>query len=94
MQTLPFVVVTNSHMSYVYELYYEAFDELRRVPEISSVEDNDRYCKIINNILSKHLTVIPRLVMGVLECRDLMPPEDMDKFMNTILRSVSGQLNL
>lgn len=89
MQTLPFVVVTNPHMSHVYDLYYKAFETLRRVREIKTVEDNEKYCKVISETLQEHLTVIPRLAMGVLECQDLMRPEEMDKFMNTLLRSVS-----
>ena len=88
MQTLPFVVVTNPHMSHVYDLYYKAFETLRRTREIKSVEDNEQYCKVISQTLQEHLTVIPRLAMGVLECQDLMRSEEMDKFMNTLLRSV------
>ncbi|KAF7859671.1 hypothetical protein EAF04_008750 [Stromatinia cepivora] len=87
MQTLPYVVVTNPHMSQVYELYYKAFESFRRVREIKTLDDNERLCKIISSTLQEHLTVIPKLAMGVLECRDLMNPSDMDKFMNTILRS-------
>lgn len=90
MQTLPYVVVTNPHMSEVYELYYRAFESLRRVREIKSLEDNERLCNAISQTLREHLTVIPKLAMGVLECRDLMRPEEMDIFMNTVLRSVSG----
>ena len=89
MQTLPYVVVTNPHMSHVYELYYKAFETLRRVREIKTVEDNDRYCASITETLREHLSVIPRLAMGVLECQGLMSPEEIDKFMNTLLRSVS-----
>lgn len=88
MQTLPYVVVTNPHISHVYELYYKAFETLRRVREIKTVEDNDTYCSVISKTLQEHLTVIPRLAMGVLECQNLMRPEAMDKFMNTLLRSV------
>ncbi|PQE28516.1 pyruvate dehydrogenase kinase protein [Rutstroemia sp. NJR-2017a WRK4] len=88
MQTLPYVVVTNPHMSQVYELYYKAFESLRRVREVKTLDDNEKLCKVITTTLQEHLTVIPTLAMGVLECRDLMRPEDMDKFMNTILRSV------
>ncbi|TVY45414.1 [Pyruvate dehydrogenase (acetyl-transferring)] kinase 2, mitochondrial [Lachnellula subtilissima] len=87
MQTLPYVVVTNPHISAVYELYYKAFESLRRVREIKTLEDNEKFCNKISETLKEHLTVIPKLAMGVLECRDLMKPEDMDKFMNTILRS-------
>ena len=88
MQTLPYVVVTNPHISLVYELYYKAFESLRRVREIKTLEDNENFCRTISQTLREHLTVIPKLAMGVIECRDLMKPEDMDKFMNTILRSV------
>ena len=88
MQTLPFVMVTNPHISSVYELYYKAFDTFRRVPEIKSIQDNQAYCKIVGNLLQEHLTVIPRLAMGILECQDVMRPEAMDRFMNTLLRSV------
>jgi pyruvate dehydrogenase kinase 2/3/4 len=88
MQTLPYVVVSNHHISEVYELYYQAFENLRRIPEIKTLEENERFCKTINQTLQEHLIVIPKLAMGILECRDLMKPEDMDKFMNTILRAV------
>lgn len=88
MQTLPYVVVTNPNFSIVYELYYRAFESLRRVPEIKTLDDNDKFCKKISQTLQEHLAVIPKLAMGVLECRALMKAEDMDKFMNTILRSV------
>lgn len=88
MQTLPYVVVTNPHMSQVYELYYQAFESLRRVGEIKTLEDNERFCQKISQKLQEHLIVIPKLAMGILECRHLMRAEEMDKFMNTILRSV------
>ena len=89
MQTLPYVVVTNPHLSHVYELYYKAFETFRRVPEVKSLDDNDAYCAIIAERLKEHLTVIPRLAMGVLECQELMSAEEMDKFMHTLLKSVS-----
>ena len=75
-------------MSHVYELYYQAFDSLRRVREVKTVEDNDEFCKIISSTLQEHLTVIPKLAIGVLECQDVMRSDDMDRFMNTLLRSV------
>ncbi|KAI9789523.1 MAG: hypothetical protein M1835_001605 [Candelina submexicana] len=74
-------------MSHVYDLYYKAFETLRRFREIRNVEENEQYCNVIKQTLQEHLTVIPRLAMGVLECQGLMRPEEMDKFMNTLLRS-------
>ncbi|KAJ9213822.1 hypothetical protein DTO166G4_4601 [Paecilomyces variotii] len=87
MQKLPYVVVSNPHMSLVYELYYKAFERFRTVPEIRTLEDNDRYCDILRDALKEHLVVIPNLAMGVLECQDLVEPGEMDRFMNTLLRA-------
>lgn len=75
-------------MSHVYDLYYKAFEKLRRVREIRNTEENEQYCKIVGETLQEHLTVIPRLAMGVHECQELMRPVEIDKFMNTLLRSV------
>ncbi|KAI0118502.1 alpha-ketoacid dehydrogenase kinase [Hypoxylon sp. NC0597] len=87
MQRLPYVVVTNPHISDVYELYYTAFDTFRRIKEVKTLEDNERLCKEISRMLRAHLTVIPKLAMGILECSGLMPAAELDQFMNTILRS-------
>ncbi|KKK11983.1 hypothetical protein P175DRAFT_0479707 [Aspergillus ochraceoroseus IBT 24754] len=86
-QKLPYVVVANPHLSLVYELYYKAFERFRRVPEIRTLEDNDNFCEVLRKTLQEHLVVIPKLAMGVLECRDLVPAEVMDQFMNTLLRA-------
>jgi mannose-6-phosphate isomerase class I len=88
MQQLPYVVVTNPHVNEVYDLYYTAFDTFRKVKEIKTLEDNDRFCKTIRSMLKAHLTVIPKLAMGILESNGLMDSAELDKFMNTILRSV------
>lgn len=87
-QKLPFVVVANPHLSLVYELYYKAFERLRVIPEIKTLEDNDKFCAMLRETLKEHLVVIPNLAMGILECRDLVPPDEMDRFMNSLLRAV------
>lgn len=79
----------NPHISHVYELYYAAFDKLRQFPEIRSLEQNDAFCKIIKDRLLEHLTVIPRLATGILQVQDFLRPEDCDRLMTTLLRSVS-----
>lgn len=85
-------MVTNPHISEVYELYYKAFEALRRVPEISTLDENEKFCQKLKYTLREHLTVIPKMAMGVLETQGLMTQEAMDKFMNTILRAVRKRL--
>jgi pyruvate dehydrogenase kinase 2/3/4 len=87
MQQLPYVVTTNQHINDVYNLYYTAFDTFRKFKEIKTLEDNDALCESISHHLKGHLTVIPKLAMGIQECRGLLDPQALDKFMNTILKS-------
>ncbi|KAL7797503.1 branched-chain alpha-ketoacid dehydrogenase [Trichoderma ceciliae] len=87
MQKLPYVVVTNRHVEEVYKLYYNAFDTFRKLKEIKTLEDNEKFCQVISQNLKGHLTVIPKLAMGILECGGLMDPKELDHFMNVILRS-------
>lgn len=94
MQQLPYVVVTNSHINDVYNLYYDAFDTFRKIKEIKNLEDNDRLCEIIQTNLRKHLTVIPKLAMGIHECEGLIDRAEVDKFMNVILKSVRNPATL
>ncbi|CAI7651954.1 unnamed protein product [Penicillium glandicola] len=86
-QQLPYVVVANPHLTLVYELYYKAFEKVRVVPEIRTLEDNDRFCEILKEMLREHLIAIPNLAIGVLECRNLAPADEMDRLMNTLLRA-------
>ncbi|ETN43957.1 uncharacterized protein HMPREF1541_10822 [Cyphellophora europaea CBS 101466] len=87
MQRLPYVVVTNPHLSLVYELYYKSFENFRRVPVVRTPEDNDQFCKVISESLKEHLAVIPNLVMGVLQCQDHVAPDVMDSFVQAMLRA-------
>ena len=87
MQRLPYVVLTNPHLSHVYELYYKSFENFRRVQTIRTAEENDQYCKLIGDNLKEHLSVIPNMVMGVLQCQDLVPVDVMDNFVHGMLRA-------
>lgn len=87
MQTLPYAALVNPHINHVYDLYYSAFETLRKVPEIKTLKDNDNFCDIIREQLRDHLSVIPRLAMGVLEISESIPSDQCDKLVNSLLRS-------
>lgn len=87
MQMLPYQVVSNQHMAEVYNMYWNAFDTFRKVKEVKSLADNDGLCEVIRGTLNTHLTVIPKLAMGVLECSGLMDPTELNGFMNRVLQS-------
>ncbi|KAF2220552.1 branched-chain alpha-ketoacid dehydrogenase [Elsinoe ampelina] len=87
MQTLPYSALTNQHISHVHELYYSAFEKLRKVPEVRTLADNDQLCAVIRECLHEHLSVIPALAMGVLEIQSAVPADVCDQLMRTMLRS-------
>jgi len=89
-QLLPYHFVVNPHIKTVYNLYYDAFDAFSRVAPIRTLEDNDRFCETITRMLQSHLSVIPKLALGVLQSAELVDADELDSFMNTILRSVSA----
>ncbi|KKF96461.1 Pyruvate dehydrogenase kinase 2 mitochondrial [Ceratocystis platani] len=92
MQQLPYAVVSNKNISEVYNLYYSAFDEFRKFKTVVDCDENDELCRIIRQNLQAHLTVIPKLAMGILESDGLLDPQALDNFMNTILRSAVQDL--
>lgn len=89
LQVLPFGAVSNPHLCSVYEMYYTAFDQFRRFPKIKTLEDNERFCALLNKLLNDHLAVIPKLVMGAIECSlaNAIDSKRLDTFMSSILRS-------
>ncbi|KAF9392015.1 hypothetical protein CPB97_004605 [Podila verticillata] len=86
-QNLPFIVGTNPHIELVYDLYWQAFDKVSKIPEIKTLEENDQFCGLVKGLLNDHLVVIPQLALGIMECSKHIPPEQVDKFMNKMLRS-------
>lgn len=89
MQELPFAVVSNPHLCRVYEMYYTAFNKFRKFPRIKTLEDNDRFCLLLSDLLNEHLSIIPNLVIGAIECsmHQTIDNKKLDSFMNSVLRS-------
>ncbi|CAG8641357.1 12578_t:CDS:1, partial [Cetraspora pellucida] len=42
-QNLPFIVGTNPHLARVYDLYWLAFEKLRKIPPIRTIEENNEW---------------------------------------------------
>ncbi|KAG0358596.1 hypothetical protein BGZ54_010357 [Gamsiella multidivaricata] len=86
-QNLPFIVGTNPHIELVYDLYWQAFEKMSKIPEIKTLEENDAFCEMVKELLNDHLVVIPQLALGIMECSKHIPPQQVDRFMNKMLRS-------
>ncbi|KAI7902516.1 branched-chain alpha-ketoacid dehydrogenase [Cokeromyces recurvatus] len=88
-QKLPYILGTNPYIESVYSLYWEAFERIRKISEIKTREENDRFCKMLEESLDAHLVVIPRLAKGINECEQhgIISMDKLDIFMNATLRS-------
>ncbi|CBQ71920.1 related to branched chain alpha-ketoacid dehydrogenase kinase [Sporisorium reilianum SRZ2] len=87
LQALPFVVMTNQHLEDVYQKYWSAFETFRRFPHIKTMDDNDKFCNLLRGLLDDHLTIIPSLTIGIVESSHHLQPQQLDKFMERMLRS-------
>ncbi|KAG8685046.1 hypothetical protein FRC09_014993 [Ceratobasidium sp. 395] len=87
LQALPYVVVKQEWVAKVYELYWSAFEKLRRYPEIHSQEDNREFCKFLRIILNEHAPVIPWISLGLSLSSHHLVPEQLDAFMRRMLVS-------
>ncbi|KAI8647030.1 branched-chain alpha-ketoacid dehydrogenase [Parasitella parasitica] len=90
-QKLPYILGTNPHIENVYELYWQAFERIRKVPLIKTREENEAFCDILEESLDAHLVIIPQLAKGINECEQqhegIMSMDRLDHFMNATLRS-------
>jgi hypothetical protein len=88
-QQLPFFVGKNTHIEFVYRLYWGAFETLRKFPTIKNQDDNVRFCQVLKSLLEDGLLVVPQLAQGLSESATYYAPDqnDLDLFLNRMLRS-------
>ncbi|GAA5797696.1 hypothetical protein HPULCUR_003088 [Helicostylum pulchrum] len=90
-QKLPYILGTNPHIEGVYDLYWQAFERIRKIPVIQTRQENEIFCEILQESLDAHLVIIPLLAKGITECEQqhhhIMSMDKLDQFMNATLRS-------
>ncbi|KAF5213490.1 hypothetical protein E0198_001012 [Clavispora lusitaniae] len=89
LQTLPFGVVNNFHLAQIYESYYHSFNAFRKIPQVTTLSENDEFCRKISTLLDQHVFNLSHLMMGALESCILntLRQEELDMFMSSMLRS-------
>ncbi|XP_043909794.1 3-methyl-2-oxobutanoate dehydrogenase [lipoamide] kinase, mitochondrial-like [Protopterus annectens] len=68
-RSLPFIIGCNPTILQVHELYIRAFHMLSEFPSITDLEMEERYCKMIRQLLEDHRDVVTMLAEGFRECR-------------------------
>ncbi|KAM0755679.1 alpha-ketoacid dehydrogenase kinase [Meredithblackwellia eburnea MCA 4105] len=85
--SLPFLPATNPSLASIHQLYLSAFTSLASVPEIKSLEDNDKLCDAVAHMVEEHRDNIPILAKGFQETRRYLPDSVVTSFLDRAIRN-------
>jgi len=81
---LPYVAVKNPRLAQVLEIYHGTFETVHGFPPIASQEDEEAFCKVIQDRFNEHKVVAQLVAEGYREVRQLYPQICMDEFLNKL----------
>ncbi|KAK2846311.1 hypothetical protein FQN49_005853 [Arthroderma sp. PD_2] len=92
LRNLPFIVVSNPHISQIYNNYIHSFSTLLPFQKrrISTVEEEKQFTDIMSDLVQTHDNTIPVLARGFLECRKYISPAEVTTFLDEHLRARIG----
>ncbi|KAF2668250.1 alpha-ketoacid dehydrogenase kinase [Microthyrium microscopicum] len=92
LRNLPFIVVTNPHISKIHSNYMHSLSTLLpwAQTEIDSVEAEREFTEVMVNLVQTHADTIPILARGFLEARKYTNPAKVTRFLDEHLRARIG----
>lgn len=92
LRNLPFIVVSNPHVSKIYENYRHSLSTLLPYQQrrITTLEEENQFGDVLADLVQTHTNTIPVLARGFLECRKYVSPADVTRFLDTHLRARIG----
>ncbi|KAI9798492.1 MAG: hypothetical protein M1833_004759 [Piccolia ochrophora] len=92
LRNLPFIVVSNPHISKIYNNYLHSLSTLLPYTErrINTLEDESTFAEVMADLVQTHSNTIPILARGFLECRKYISPLDVTHFLDEHLRARIG----
>jgi Mitochondrial branched-chain alpha-ketoacid dehydrogenase kinase/Histidine kinase-, DNA gyrase B-, and HSP90-like ATPase len=92
LRNLPFIVVTNPHISKIHSIYMHSLSTLLpwAQKEICTTEDEVQFTGVMADLVETHAETIPVLARGFLEARRYISPEQVTKFIDEHLRARIG----
>ncbi|KAI9684401.1 MAG: hypothetical protein M1829_002211 [Trizodia sp. TS-e1964] len=92
LRNLPFIVVSNPHISQIYKNYLHSLSSLLPYYErrIFSLEDEVNFTEVMADLVQTHANTIPALARGFLESRKYISPAEVTRFLDEHLRARIG----
>jgi signal transduction histidine kinase len=92
LRNLPFIVVSNPHISQIHSNYIHSLSTL--LPwaerEIKTLEDEVKFTEVMADLVQTHSNTISILARGFLEARKYINPKDVTRFLDEHLRARIG----
>ncbi|GAA5839510.1 hypothetical protein JCM11251_002744 [Rhodosporidiobolus azoricus] len=85
--SLPFLPATNPSLAKVHALYSSAFFNMTTVPEVRTLADNDKLCRVVAQMVEEHRDNIPLLAKGFKESRKYLPDSVVTDFLDRAIRN-------
>lgn len=98
LRNLPYIVVSNNHITKIYNNYEHSLSTLLPWLEdspnskhtLSTLEDEIRFTEVLAELVQTHTDTIPILAQGFLECRRYISPAEVTRFLDEHLRARIG----
>ncbi|KAF2279349.1 mitochondrial pyruvate dehydrogenase kinase-like protein [Westerdykella ornata] len=92
LRNLPFIVVSNPHISKIHSNYIHSLSTL--LPwaerEITTLEDEVKFTEVMADLVHTHSNTISILARGFIEARKYISPKDVTRFLDEHLRARIG----
>ncbi|PYI13218.1 alpha-ketoacid dehydrogenase kinase [Aspergillus japonicus CBS 114.51] len=92
LRNLPFIVVSNPHVTQIYNNYLHSLSTLLpyQQRQVTTVEELTQFADVLADLVHTHTNTIPILARGFLECRRYIDSTDVTRFLDTHLRARIG----
>ncbi|KAF8461689.1 branched-chain alpha-ketoacid dehydrogenase, partial [Kalaharituber pfeilii] len=92
LRNLPFIIVSNPHISSIYNNYLHSLSLILAIHpnQPTTLEQEAKFTDILKEVVKTHSNTIPTLAKGFIECRRYITPEEVTKFLDTHLRERIG----
>jgi len=92
LRNLPFIVVSNPHVSKIHANYLHSLSTLLpwAEQEITTLEEEVKFTEVMADLVNTHANTISILARGFLEARKYISPKDVTRFLDEHLRARIG----
>lgn len=92
LRNLPFIVVSNPHISKIYSNYLHSLSTLLPYQKrhIKSIAEVAEFTEVMDDLVRTHSNTIPTLARGFMECRKYISPAEVTNFLEEHLRARIG----